>query len=64
MAEPKCNQCSWRAKYDVKPKSFLGRIWRWHINWCPGWKAFMKSLPKDKQSEFRAKYKIPAEKSY
>jgi len=64
MSEPKCNQCSWRAKYDLKPKSFLGRIWRWHINWCPGWKAFMKSLPEDKHSEFRAKYKIPAEKSF
>jgi hypothetical protein len=64
MAESKCNQCSWRAKFDDKPKSFLGRLWRWHINWCPGWKAFMKSLPEDKQSELRANYKISAKKSF
>lgn len=60
MADPKCDQCSWRAKFDQNPKSFLGRFWRWHINWCPGWKAYMKFIPEEKQTELRAKYKIKA----
>ncbi len=64
MANSKCNQCPWRAQFDRNPKSILGRIWRWHITWCPGWKTFMKSLPEDEQSELRAKYKIPAKKSF
>ena len=42
MSEPGCATCSFRAKYDEKPKSFLGRVWRWHANFCPGWKAYMK----------------------
>jgi len=45
-----------RAKYDVKPKSFAGRFWRWHINFCPGWKAYFTSLPRDEQEDLRAKY--------
>jgi hypothetical protein len=45
-----------RAKYDAKPKSFAGRFWRWHINFCPGWKAYFKSLPHDEQEDLRAKY--------
>ena len=57
MADPKCAYCFWRAKFDRNPKSFLSRIWRWHINWCPGWKAFLISLPEDNQAEIRAKYK-------
>jgi len=59
MADPKCDQCAWRAKYDRKPKSILGRFWRWHINWCPGWKAYLKSLPEEKLSEVRSRYKLP-----
>ena len=34
---------------DNNPKSFLGRIWRWHTTWCPGWKAYMKSLPDEER---------------
>jgi hypothetical protein len=58
MANPKCGQCSLRAKFDRNPKSILGRFWRWHINWCPGWRAYMKFIPVDQQTELRAKYKI------
>ncbi len=36
MAESNCAECTLRAKYDEKPKSFAGRFWRWHINWCAG----------------------------
>jgi hypothetical protein len=59
MADPKCGQCSLRARYDRNPKSFLGRFWRWHTKWCPGWKAYLKSLPENKQAEIREKYRMP-----
>ncbi len=40
-----CKNCKFRAHYDKKPNSLLGRFWRWHINFCPGWKAYFTSLP-------------------
>jgi hypothetical protein len=60
MAEQKhnCESCGFRAKYDNNPKSILGRIWRFHINFCPGWKGYMNSLPENKKAELRAKYNI------
>ncbi len=51
-----CENCKLRANYDANPKSFLGHVWRWHINFCPGWKAYFKSLPEDKKAEIRSKY--------
>lgn len=45
-----------RAKFDKNPKSFAGRFWRWHINFCPGWKAYLMSLPADEQEAVRNKY--------
>jgi hypothetical protein len=35
MIIKKCSNCSFRAKYDDKPKSLLGRIWRWYTKYCP-----------------------------
>ena len=35
-----CENCKFRASYDKNPQSAKGRFWRWHINWCPGWKNF------------------------
>jgi len=32
-----CEDCSIRARCDKNPKSLFGRLWRWHINFCPGW---------------------------
>jgi len=58
MAEPKCGSCSFRARYDKNPKSILGRIWRWHINFCPGWKAYMKSLPENERAALRTRYNL------
>jgi hypothetical protein len=58
MAESTCENCKLREKYDTNPKSFLGRFWRWHIGFCPGWKAFMKSLDEDKKQELRLKYNL------
>jgi hypothetical protein len=51
-----CENCKFREHYHKKPKSALGRFWRWHINFCPGWKAYFKSLPTDEQAKLREKY--------
>ncbi|MBN2403696.1 MAG: hypothetical protein JXN64_15065 [Spirochaetes bacterium] len=58
MPEIKCAQCSFRAKYDNNPKSLLGRLWRWHINWCPGWKSYLKSLSNKDRAALQKKYKL------
>lgn len=54
--ESNCSKCSLRAKYDQNPKSFVGRFWRWHINFCPGWRAYFTSLTAEEQSELRERY--------
>lgn len=53
-----CANCKLRAKYDQKTTSLIGRFWRWHINFCPGWKAYFTSLPVEKQQELRDKYQF------
>jgi len=58
MAENNCENCTMRLKYDEKPKSFAGRFWRWHINFCPGWKMYMKSLTEEQRKEIAKKYSI------
>jgi hypothetical protein len=45
-----------RGQYDKKPTSILGRLWRWHINWCPGWKGYMKSLDDESKAAVTEKY--------
>ena len=62
MSESGCETCSFRATYDNRPTSLLGRIWRWHANFCPGWKAYMKSLPEDEKKALIEKYNFPATK--
>jgi hypothetical protein len=56
MAEHNCETCKFRAKFDNHPKSFLGRLWRWHAGWCPGWKAYITSQPEEKRIELAKKY--------
>jgi hypothetical protein len=56
MADQNCENCAFRAKYDNNPKSFLGRLWRWHINFCPGWKSYMTSLSQDDKLTLADKY--------
>ena len=53
-----CENCSFRAKYDNNPKSFLGRVWRWHIGFCPGWKSYMKSLGDEDRNNIIRKYNM------
>jgi hypothetical protein len=56
MTEQGCGKCRFRAKYDNNPDSLLGRIWKWHTTWCPGWKRYMKSLPADERTRLARKY--------
>ena len=56
MEEHNCAKCAFRAKYDNKPKSILGRLWRWHANWCPGWKAYMGSLEEEERNKIKDQY--------
>jgi len=58
MKTHQCEECKLRAKYDKDPKSFIGRFWRWHIKFCPGWKGYMKSLDENKKLGLRDKYQI------
>ncbi len=54
-----CGSCFFRSKYDKNPKSLLGRLWRWHANWCPGWKSYMSSLPDPERQALADKYNMP-----
>ncbi len=40
----RCEDCGMRRRAEAKPQSLLARLWRWHTNWCPGWKAYQKEL--------------------
>ncbi len=58
MAKHNCEKCRFRAKYDNNPKSFLGKLWRWHINWCPGWKKYITSLNNETKVELIEHYNL------
>lgn len=51
-----CENCKLRANYEKNPKSLMGRFWHWHISFCPGWKAYFKSLDAETQQVMRKKY--------
>jgi hypothetical protein len=42
--EHSCATCGFRKKAESNPKSFMARLWKWHTGWCPGWKAYQKTL--------------------
>ncbi len=58
MAEHNCEHCKLRAAYDKSPGSIMGRLWRWHINWCPGWRGYVGSLDDERKSELKDKYDL------
>ncbi|MDR2894433.1 MAG: hypothetical protein LBU97_03105 [Alistipes sp.] len=58
MTTHNCENCPIRAKYDRKPKSLIGRFWRWHIGFCPGWKAYFASLDDGQKAALRQKYSL------
>jgi len=57
MKQYKCENCSFRKKYDNNRASLIGKLWKWHTGWCPGWKGYINSLPEDKKNELLLKYK-------
>jgi len=52
----RCEKCNFRAKYDRNPRSILGRLWKWHTGWCPGWKACLRSLPEEDRNRVLKRY--------
>ncbi len=60
MPEIKCSSCTLRSRYDKNPRSILGRLWRWHTSWCPGWKAYMASLPAEERERLASIYGLKA----
>jgi hypothetical protein len=56
MSEYRCENCPLRARYDKNPKSLIGRFWRWHINFCPGWKGYFTSQDDAAKAALREKY--------
>lgn len=58
MVQHNCENCSIRAKYDKKPNSLIGRFWRWHISFCPGWKNYINSLDEEKRQILKEKYQL------
>lgn len=53
-----CANCKLRARYDKNPKSLLGRFWRWHISFCPGWKGYMAQLSEEERNAYMDKYNL------
>jgi len=51
-----CENCKFRARYDQQPNSLLGKLWRWHINFCPGWKGYFTAQTEEKKEKLRTKY--------
>jgi len=47
----KCEDCGLRRRAEKRPDSLLGRLWRWHTHWCPGWKAYQRSLAERNRSK-------------
>lgn len=58
MAQHNCENCLIRVEYDQAPKSLIGRFWRWHINFCPGWKGYIRSLDEDTKQALKDKYQL------
>ena len=56
MAQYPCENCKLRAHYDKNPKSLVGRFWRWHINFCPGFKAYFTNQDEETRTALREKY--------
>lgn len=56
MQDSPCARCRFRARYDRDPRSLLGRLWRWHAGWCPGFRAYLKSLPAEERQALADRY--------
>jgi hypothetical protein len=52
----RCEDCGFRARYEDKPESLLGRLWRWHAGWCPGFRKYITSMPDEQRVELAQRY--------
>ena len=52
-----CADCPARKNYDRDPASLSGRLWKWHIKFCPGWKGYIGSLPEQERKMIEEKYR-------
>jgi len=57
-----CETCFMRKRYERNPRSLLGRIWRWHTGFCPGWRGYLKSLTPEARAELDARLAEAAKK--
>ncbi|HNR57883.1 MAG: hypothetical protein PHN90_04845 [Methanothrix sp.] len=46
-----CESCPIRRRAEKRPNSLIARIWRWHTGWCPGWRAYRKSLAEELRAD-------------
>lgn len=56
-AAKSCADCPARKNYDRDPASLTGRLWKWHIGFCPGWKGYVSSLPEEERKMIEEKYR-------
>jgi len=52
-----CADCPARKNYDKDPTSLSGRLWKWHIQFCPGWKGYVGSLSEQERKMIEEKYR-------
>jgi len=52
----RCEKCRFKSVYDKNPKSILGRIWKWHIRWCPIWKSYIRSVKNERREKLLEQY--------
>lgn len=50
MSLHRCEDCPIRCRAIRKPHSIFARLHRWHKNWWPGWKIYMRELHSRKPS--------------
>ncbi|MFA7116847.1 MAG: hypothetical protein WC140_06450 [Bacteroidales bacterium] len=53
-----CATCSFRKKYDKNPKAFTSKLWRLHINICPGFYGYYRSLNNAEKFDLKNKYHL------
>lgn len=58
MTKSNCKNCAFRKKYDRSPESILGKLWKWHIKFCPGWRNYFTALPQPEKIQIKAKYNL------
>lgn len=56
MKKHRCEKCPFREKYDSAPDSLIAKLWRWHINFCPGWKRYFNAQTPEEKALLREKY--------